>query len=218
MNPRQVVTRGESFARLGKALLEWKKSTRNVQPDFFAAVENAGGDQPALRSLRSNLGAPFFTHTAGQVTVREFLKEFDPTAIRPSEETPFREALHHAVAACIRDHFMAQQAASQDLENHPALQRNLKAWQDKWVYEQARRHLVGQPDTSAASAARVDHKSLIKHLAELRKKYPVRINRAVLDTLAVSDFEKSKWAMVQVFKSGTGRPAVPVVDPAWGAN
>ncbi len=50
----------------------------------------------------------------------------------------------------------------------------------------------------------------------LKKDFPVKINFAVLDTLTVTDFEKSRWANIQVFQSGTNRPAVPTVDPAWG--
>lgn len=49
----------------------------------------------------------------------------------------------------------------------------------------------------------------------LKKRFPVEINQAVLDTITVVDFKKSPWATLQVFKGRTGRPAIPMVDPFW---
>ncbi len=46
--------------------------------------------------------------------------------------------------------------------------------------------------------------------------YPVVINQAVLDTITVIDFKKSKWASLQVYKMSSNRLARPIVDPAWG--
>lgn len=45
--------------------------------------------------------------------------------------------------------------------------------------------------------------------------YPVVINEAVLDTIRVTDFKKSRWASVHIFKKSTNRPAFPIVDPSW---
>ena len=59
---------------------------------------------------------------------------------------------------------------------------------------------------------------LNEKITELREQYPVWINEAVLDTVSVVDFEKSKWAGMQVFKAGTGRPAYPIVSGEWGIS
>lgn len=58
--------------------------------------------------------------------------------------------------------------------------------------------------------------ALNRTLALLRERYPVSINEAILDTLTVIDFQKSRWASMQVYKSGVNRLAYPAVDPAWG--
>ncbi|RMI27955.1 MAG: hypothetical protein D6681_00100, partial [Calditrichaeota bacterium] len=57
--------------------------------------------------------------------------------------------------------------------------------------------------------------TLEEKLDSLRAVYPVRIHQAVLDTLTVTDFQKSRWATMLVFRGGTNRPAYPIVDPMW---
>ena len=53
-------------------------------------------------------------------------------------------------------------------------------------------------------------------IKKLENRYPVQINKAILDTLKVIDFKKSRWVTVQLFKLGPMRLAAPVVDPSWG--
>ena len=57
---------------------------------------------------------------------------------------------------------------------------------------------------------------LEKKIEQLKKNTLVRINRAVLDTITVSDSDKSRATNVFLFKSSSGRLAFPTVDPAWG--
>jgi len=56
---------------------------------------------------------------------------------------------------------------------------------------------------------------LEKEIESLKERYPVVINPAVLDTITVTDFDKSNRINIQVFKGGTNRPAFPGVDPFW---
>ncbi len=53
-------------------------------------------------------------------------------------------------------------------------------------------------------------------IEQLKKNTLVRINKAVLDTITVSDSDKSRATNVFLFKSSSGRLAFPTVDPAWG--
>ena len=43
----------------------------------------------------------------------------------------------------------------------------------------------------------------------------VELNHAVLDTIQVIDFAKSRWATVQLYRTGSNRLAYPTVDPSW---
>lgn len=74
------------------------------------------------------------------------------------------------------------------------------------MYERVRREAYR--DASLAA--------LNRHLDSLKERYPVSIYEAVLDTITVIDFRKSRWASMQVYKSGVNRLAYPAVDPAWG--
>lgn len=51
--------------------------------------------------------------------------------------------------------------------------------------------------------------------AALAARYPVEVYEAVLDTITVIDFAKSRWAHLQLFRGGTNRLVVPALDPIW---
>lgn len=59
-------------------------------------------------------------------------------------------------------------------------------------------------------------KLLEEKIRSLKKEFTVHINRSVLNKVSVIDFEKSRWAQLVLFKRGSGKLAVPSVDPAWG--
>jgi len=59
-------------------------------------------------------------------------------------------------------------------------------------------------------------KLLEKKIEQLKKNTLIKINNAVLDTITVSDSDKSRSTNVFLFKSSSGRLAFPTVDPAWG--
>ncbi len=50
----------------------------------------------------------------------------------------------------------------------------------------------------------------------LKKDFPVRINRKLLDSVKVLDSEKSRWATTFLIKGNSDRMAIPIVDPSWG--
>jgi len=49
----------------------------------------------------------------------------------------------------------------------------------------------------------------------LKNDYTVIINQDILDTISVTEYEKSRWANLLIYKAGSGRQAIPVVDPQW---
>lgn len=50
---------------------------------------------------------------------------------------------------------------------------------------------------------------------ELRERFPVTVDSTVLDTISVIEFEKSRWASLQLIKGGSNRQAFPTADPLW---
>ncbi len=59
-------------------------------------------------------------------------------------------------------------------------------------------------------------KILENKITLLKKDFPVRINKELLDSVKVLDSEKSRWANVFLFKGNSSRMAIPTVDPSWG--
>jgi len=65
-------------------------------------------------------------------------------------------------------------------------------------------------------AYREQAKSVLdEKISSIKKQFPVEINEAILDTISVIDFKKSRWASMQIYHAGSNRPAYPVVDPVW---
>jgi hypothetical protein len=216
MGPKEVTVKGESFALLEKALLEWKKINREERARFLTEVENASEGSPSLRALRDQLAKPFLTHRNGPVSTREFLEYFETSRI-PAEEksmADFRTRLHAAVKQSIRDYFLIKEASVRDLQKHPLVQKELALWRSNWVYQETRRRFLESEERVVQNAS-----VLIQKKAEkLRSRYTVEVNDAVLDTINVVDFKKSRWATLQIFRTGSNRMAYPVVDPRWSAG
>ena len=82
--------------------------------------------------------------------------------------------------------------------DNPQFEENIKQAKRLAYIEMARARLTQKADSLAG------------------KRFTVVINQAVLDTIKTIDFQKSRWASLQVFKRSNNRMAFPVVDPAWG--
>lgn len=215
MEPKNVTVKGESFALLEKALLEWEKINRQERPRFLTAVESAPEGSSSLHALREHQDKPFLTHRTGLVSIHEFLEYFETSKILTEEksEADFRTRLHVAVKQSIRDYFLIQEASARNLQEHPLVQKQLALWRDNWVYQETRSRFLEEQEAMDQSAS-----VLIEKAEELKSRYPVEVNEAVLDTINVIDFEKSRWATLQIFKTGTNRLAYPSVDPRWGGG
>jgi hypothetical protein len=60
-------------------------------------------------------------------------------------------------------------------------------------------------------------KARLNHKVDSLSVYsPIEINQAVLDSITIIEFDKSRWATMQVYKNSSKRMAAPIVDPAWG--
>ena len=214
MEPKEVVVKRESFALLEKALPEWEKMNREQRPRFLSAVEEASEGGSSLLALRSHLDEPFLTYRSGSLSTREFLEYFDPSKIASDEKSTadFRTRLHAAVKQSIRDYFLIREASARNLQEHPLVHRQLSLWRENWVYQETRSHLAQE----AESSGRKSEDYFSERIESLKARYPVEIYQAVLDTVRVIDFQKSRWATLQIFKSGSNRPAYPTVDPRWG--
>ena len=225
MTPKNVVVKGEAFRTLADGLVEWRQQKANTRT-FSAAIEEAGETMPALQKLQRRLGETLTTFDGGRWSLEDFIGRIDPTRLKTKSagnEGLLRKHLKREIGLTVRNHLMAKKASSSGLQESPAVQNQLRAWRDKWVYKEMRRfYLTGNgvdPPLAnpAEPEAHLDQtQALLAQKIELLKKTnTVRINATVMDTISVTDFKKSRWANLFLFKNSSNRLAVPIVDPAW---
>ena len=250
MNPKNVIVKGHEFRILANALTEWKPQDSHSN-SFLESVEKAGKTEPAILKLKNNLEKIFITAINKSFTVKEFLNLFDTHFIKakPLDKLLFRKQLNHRVAITIRNYFFDKEAILLGLDKSEVVVNQLKAWRDKWVYEEVRRLYTKDIKIDNTEAKKYFNKytsrfvtqkrkqpkfsdvvnqvkrdiyiqrtkSLLgEKIDQLKKSILVKINRAVLDTITVSDSNKPSTINVFLFKSISNRLAFPIVDPAWG--
>ena len=137
------------------------------------------------------------------------------------------QVMKREIGLTVRNDLMAKEAISKGLHESEAVRNQLRAWRDKWVYQEMRQQYLIQNDLnpplteladSTRSAAHLKQTQLFleQKLGLLRKTNTVQIYETVLDTISVTDFKKSRWANVFLFKNSSKRPVIPTVDPALG--
>ena len=224
MTPKNVVVKGEAFRALADALAEWQQQN-DTTGTFSEAIEKAGETEPALQKLHRHLGEALTTFDGGHWSLKDFIGRIDPARLKTKStaKQTFREHLKREIALTVRNHLMAKEASSGGLHKSPAVQNQLRAWRDKWVYEEMRRsYLTGNGvdpllANPAEPKAHLEQAQLLleQKIELLMKMNTVRINETVLDTISVVDFKKSRWANVFLFKNSSRRLAIPTVDAAW---
>lgn len=251
MTPKNVVTNGDAFRKLSSALFEWHKKQEQLPENFMQAVESAAEKESALFDLKNNLNRTLVSFENGKWTIQDFLSRFDVNSIKANfqDKNEYREALNQQIAVKVRNHFFVKEAEKRGLHKSLSVKKELQAWQDKWVYEEARQQYLQNlkitDDQARTYFDRYKDKYKIRwddepkfedfinqakrdayiqnaqsilnqKIDSLKQIYPIVIYQAVLDTIVVIDFEKSRWASFQIFKRSSGRMARPIVDPAWG--
>lgn len=250
MTQKNIVTKGKEFQILWNALSEWKQQNNN-SVTFSSAIDNAGKTEPALWELKRKMENSLINFEGGQFSLKEIINRFDPASITAeySAKQQLRKQLQRQIALIVRNYLFAKEAIAQGLHKSFAVENQLQAWRNKWVYEESRRYYtksitiddLGVQEyfrnnksryktgngmepvfTNIANQAKQHayfeqaHLLLKKKIQMLEKVNTVKIYQAVLDTVVVTDFKKSRWASLFVFKGNTDRMAVPIVDSAWG--
>ncbi|MBD3290723.1 hypothetical protein GF337_18095, partial [candidate division KSB1 bacterium] len=141
MTPKNVVTKGESFRILASGLIEYRAAKSQ---NFEQALNSASDESSALFKLKENLNKTLVTFEGGDWSIRDFLDRFNENTIRfdPDNTDGYKQALNHAIALKVRDHFFTIAAKEQGMLKAPLVKKELKMWRDKWVYEEARNYFT----------------------------------------------------------------------------
>lgn len=144
MTPLEVKTKADAFNLLAPALVEWEKNFDIKRGVFLLDVQNAADKFTAMVKLRDNFDAVFFTWRDGSVSIGEFLPYFKTRYVNPetAKADDYHTMLDYAIQLSIRDYFTVQRAKGRDLADAPSVQKGLKTWQDKWVFEASASHVT----------------------------------------------------------------------------
>ncbi|NNF03435.1 MAG: hypothetical protein HKN17_03115, partial [Rhodothermales bacterium] len=152
----------------------------------------------------------------------------------------FRSGLYDAFGLTLRDETFIGMAEDENLVHSDSIQRVIRLWEDKWIYEslvssvrasidvsdeQARtwfdRHRDFWPEDAAYEDVRDDVRGralqamtavrIAEELDRLRSEARITVDRPAIDS-AVGSAEAGP--PISVVALHTGRPAFPVVDPA----
>ncbi len=141
MTPKNVVTKGPAFHKLGSALAEWKVKKAKDNISFADAIAKAREGDGALFELQINMDQTLVTFVGGQWTIADFLKDFDAKTVKADadDRNGLLNQLNQQIAVRVRDSFLVKEAKKKGLQKSPNVQKELQAWRDKWVYEECRR-------------------------------------------------------------------------------
>ena len=199
MEPLEVRVRPATYRRMREAL--WQAYGSAPPEGRLLSALMAPGSSVA-DSLRALAEIVLITTADGDWTVRDFLEAFPATRypLRHDSRESFENDLYDAIGLAVRDRYFVRRAMQEGLDRDPELRHELSLWTDKWV-SRAMREALSASEESVGETFR-----------RLRRRYPVVIHRAVLDTLTLSEPGR---AGLTVLKGHTLRPAFPVADPLW---
>ncbi len=243
MQPHDLRIKPRVYSRLRNSLWEWL--SKEPPPDnlFHALRQSGAGSADSLRALLPELLMTTRDEEwTVQRFLLEYPSDRYPLSVdsRPS----FESDLFDAFGLAVRDRVLVAMAEQRGIDSEKNFETELKSWANKFVYralyesvadtvtvrqadvrEYYRRHRQHYSDSSSfehvEAEVRADAKSariaaaITSLLDQLRKKYPVVIERDVLDSVDITDPRAPSEPPVTVLKGHTGRFAYPVVDPHW---
>lgn len=223
LTPKKISTKRKGFELLLSALIEWKNTDTLKTQQFSEAVHSALNNSSNLFAIKESLNDTIVYYDEGYFTFSDLLSFFQPSRIKAetSNRKLFRNQLNTLIAISVRDELLYDYATTKGFDTNDSLNTELKKWKDQWVFQLTRNKFLEEVDYGNNSSLDENEKKQIlnntfsERIESLRKQYNVTVNQSILDTLNTIEFEKSKWASVQVYKGGTGRPVTPLVDPSW---
>lgn len=143
MTPKQVTTKRKTFETLNAALYLWYKDSPPVG-NILDQVQKPDSITSYITEIQKILGNPLVEADGKTWSVERFLAEFNPARyqLRPNSFTSFTARFSDVVALVVRDHYLLELAKKQKLEKHEQVQRDIKKWENKWVFQAVRGQIL----------------------------------------------------------------------------
>jgi len=218
MEPKQVKTNGEALRILIDAVEEWHALPAANTVDFFTAAERAGAGDPKLRRYMSERSRTMVTTTDARYSIESMARVLPLRKIMSEYRQPYAGFVAYTGAA-VRDEYLKQRGIERGYDSDPGVKDRLRMWSDKWLYEEYRKRAAADGgDTSRSGRQglrRSDMERLVHTIESLMQSYPVSVNKAVVDTMHVSEPLKSRGVFVSIARGGTDAAPLPLVGMEW---
>lgn len=243
MQPLNVVTRREGLELLNEALWLWYSAETPIR-NLLHYIADQRKDTPYTRLLVSAYDTELVHFGDERWTIRSFLENFTPGryTLRARDPAQFKARLADVVALVVRDAVFLDMAADERLHETPEFRRTLAQWKDKWMFQEYAKLLLGESPgaangdaggnlqqirASSADSTGGAHRAgaangrtrrwLASYADSIASGYGISVNRALLDSLPLSQTEATPGLTVHLLKSNSNKMPFPIVDPGWVA-
>lgn len=151
MEPKNVETKGKVLYEVTNVFLDWKRDTLKQNFADFVAEQSNDLLSKALVSFDQE-----------EWKVSDFLKNFNSQRINDKSLNVEKIGgeISNQIALQVRDYVLIKLAIDSNLEKSKSVQKQMKDWSDKWVYDEARRHYLKKIKISDEEASSYFEKNI----------------------------------------------------------
>lgn len=143
MTPHNVETDRSTFDRIVPHLFElYLEGT--PAGTLWDRIREGRATESYYRELYAAHSKPLVYTSNGIWTVERFFRTFNTGRyqLRPDTRDSFELRFSDVIALVVRDEILMEKASSERLAERFEVQRDIRRWQDKWVFQETRNHIL----------------------------------------------------------------------------
>ena len=212
MTPKNIRTKARVFNVFADAVIDWYNSPNKSSQNFYEWSKSAL-NYPSVQKYIFYRDSVFINYNGGSFTLAEFEKSFFMNNIAKEFNTKieFKKHLNFLVGQSMRDYFLEKEAEEKNYDETPWFEHEYMKWTSKFAFEELMQKYNDEKLPSDKNLKEI----INDDLAQLKSKYNIYVNYAMLDTLKVDETAKAKGISIQLMKLGVNRLAEPIVDGYW---
>jgi hypothetical protein len=210
--PKNIRTDKEQFNLLLALIRNWKTENKKKSISLENYIKQCvfGSDSNINLLNPENI---IVKYEQGSMRISEFIDYLSFDLI-PEEEIlneNFPSILNQVIGISIRDYFLINYANENNYTLDDDVKIELNKWKNKLAYDEYKKHLQTDRKMSPTELT----KTLEAETIKLRSKYQITVYDEVLNTIEISETEKSSKGFYPVYLSGINRMAQPIIDGSW---
>ncbi|MBK7979383.1 MAG: hypothetical protein IPK06_05135 [Ignavibacteriae bacterium] len=212
MTPKNIRTKARVFNVFADAVIDWYNSPNKSSQNFYEWSKSAL-NYPSVQKYIFYRDSVFINYNGGSFTLAEFEKSFFMNNIAKEFNTKieFKKHLNFLVGQSMRDYFLEKEAEEKNYDETPWFEHEYMKWTSKFAFEELMQKYNDEKLPNDKNLKEI----INDDLAQLKSKYNIYVNYAMLDTLKVDETAKAKGISIQLMKLGVNRLAEPIVDGYW---